>query len=65
MNCSMSCCHETTASFAAAIVFLLPLPALLSQPAPVVASPRLVSASEFVRSIEPLSPPPRIRQFSA
>ena len=60
MKCSMSCCHETSTAMAAAIIFVLPATTSLSAPLGAAwASPEL-TATEFMQSIQPLSPPPRI-----
>ena len=64
MNCSMSCCHENNVSLASAIIFVLPEPAILSQPAQSVAAPLARAPVEFVPSLKPLSPPPRGSLFS-
>lgn len=57
-DCSMSC-GQGSHSLTSAVIFVLPAPAIFSQPArPIAASSAFVPA-EFVRSFEPLSPPPR------
>src|SRR5215469_1056196 len=60
MKCSMSCCHETSAAMAAAIVFVLPSTTSLSAPLGAAGSSPELTATEFMQSIQPLSPPPRI-----
>lgn len=64
MNCSMSCCHETPVSFTTAILFLLPEPTILSQPAQSVATVSVLAASKCFQSLEPLAPPPRASFYS-
>jgi hypothetical protein len=59
ITCSISCCHETPSSFTNAILFLIPQPAALSQPAQSVAAVSVLALSEFCQSLEPLPPPPR------
>jgi hypothetical protein len=60
MKCSLSCCHETSAAMAAAIVFVLPATTSLSAPLGASSASPELTATEFMQSIEPLSPPPRI-----
>lgn len=60
MKCSMSCCHETSAAMAAAIVFVLPATTSLSAPLGARSASPELTATEFMQSIQPLSPPPRI-----
>jgi hypothetical protein len=63
-DCSMSCCHEATPSFATAVIFVMPEPALLHVSlANIGVTPKL-TATEFLQSFEPLSPPPRTSIFS-
>jgi hypothetical protein len=64
MNCSLSCCHENNVSVTNAIIFVLPEPAILSQPAQSMAAPHVLAPVEFAQSLEPLSPPPRGSFFS-
>ncbi len=63
-DCAMSCPHETSAPLAAAVIFVVPEPAVLSQPGRNVAAPAEFVATEFVPSFEPPSPPPRASLFS-
>lgn len=60
MKCSMSCCHETSAAMAAAIVFVLPATTFLSAPLGAASASPELTATVFMQSIQPLSPPPRI-----
>lgn len=63
-DCSMSCAKETNPPLAAGVIFVLPEPEILSQPSPVLSAATEFVATEFVQSIEPLSPPPRASLFS-
>jgi hypothetical protein len=63
-SCSISCCQESNPSFAAAIIFVLPESAPLSQPALTKAARAYLAPTESVLSFEPLSPPPRSPLFS-
>jgi len=60
MRCSMSCGHENSDLLTAAVVFVLPVTAPVSVPLDATSAPIELTASEFMRSIEPVSPPPRI-----
>jgi hypothetical protein len=63
-NCSMSCGQESSNSLTSAVIFVLPAPAIISQPVlDTLASPSLEPA-EFMQSFEPLSPPPRTSLLS-
>jgi hypothetical protein len=63
-NCSMSCSHESSPFLTTAVIFLLPDPVAISQPARAMAAPSNFSPAEFGQSFEPLSPPPRFVLFS-
>ncbi len=63
-NCAMACCHESNPSLTTAVIFVLPDPASISQPARAMAAPANFAPTEFLQSFEPLSPPPRIALFS-
>jgi hypothetical protein len=63
-SCSMSCCQESSTALTAGIIFVLPEPTSLSQPSEATAAPVVLSPVEFLQSLEPLSPPPRISLFS-
>ena len=59
MACRMSCCQDQSHSFVAAVMFLLPEPAVISLP---LESATVVSASRakiISHWFEPPSPPPR------
>lgn len=64
-SCSMSCCQNPDRPALGAIVFVLPAPATVS--VHVIFEPfiPLPSVLNFLRSIEPLSPPPRISARAA
>jgi len=62
--CSMTCCQESTHSFTAALIFVLPEATIISEPARALATPVRFVPSEFLQSFEPLSPPPRLSLFS-
>jgi hypothetical protein len=58
--CSMSCCHDADRSLIASIAFVLPS-SMAAAAAVVIMSPiELAKPLDFPRSIEPLSPPPRL-----
>ena len=59
MNCSMSCCHDPSSSFVAAIVFVVPAPA--SAKCAMVSLPvnPLLRQHNISRTCDPVSPPPR------
>src|SRR5260370_36642259 len=59
MACSMSCCHDSDRSLLTSIAFVLP-PSVAMAAAAAIESPiELAKPSDFPRSTEPLSPPPR------
>ena len=65
MACSMSCCHDSESSMVSAVAFVLPSPvvvvALAGSKSPIEAAKPL----DFLRSLEPLSPPPRFAAAAA
>jgi len=63
-DCAMSCSQESTSSLTSAVIFLLPEPASVSEPAVAIAAPAEFAPMEFARLFEPPSPPPRISLFS-
>jgi len=63
-TCSLSCCRESSPSLTSAMIFVLPAPTTVSQPAQAMAAPANFVPAEFVQSFEPLSPPPRLSLFS-
>src|SRR5437879_4052404 len=57
MACSMSCCHDSDRSLVTSIAFVLP-PSVAVATATAIKSPvELAKPLDFLRSIEPLSPP--------
>ena len=59
MACSMSCCHDSDRWLVASIAFVLPASVAVDVAAAINSPMELAKASDFPRSIEPLSPPPR------
>jgi hypothetical protein len=59
MACAMSCCHDSERSLVTSIAFLLPPALAAAVPLAVTSSVELAKSVNFLRSIEPLSPPPR------
>jgi len=59
MACSMSCCHDSDRWLVASIAFVLPASVAVDVSAAINSPMELAKASDFPRSIEPLSPPPR------
>jgi len=58
--CSMSCCHNPESAAVASVIFVLPLPFELSAPASSASGIVSLHSQDSPRSIEPLSPPPRL-----
>ncbi len=55
----MSCCHDSDRSLLTPIAFVLP-PSVAAAPALATQSPiEFAKPLDFLRSVEPLSPPPR------
>ena len=59
MACAMSCCHDSERSVVTSIAFVLPPAIAAAAPAAITSSVELAKPANFLRSIEPLSPPPR------
>ena len=60
MTCAVSCCHDSDRSLVTPVAFVLP-PALVAADVAARKSPiELAKPLDFPRSIEPLSPPPRL-----
>jgi hypothetical protein len=57
--CSMSCCQTDERAVTTALVFVLPLPAPVSEPVMVARATRVDSSAELRLPLTPLSPPPR------
>jgi hypothetical protein len=64
-SCSMSCCHDPSSSFVAAIVFVVPVPSRLQHPALILRVASVHGPQKFSRTCDPLSPPPRISAIFA
>lgn len=64
IDCSLSCGHETSPSVTASVIFVLPNPAAICEPAPALAAPTSLAPTAFVPSDDPLAPPPRTSHFS-
>ena len=59
MACSMSCCHNQENPAVASAIFVLPLPFEFSAPASLHSSIEFSQSKDSLRSVKPLSPPPR------
>jgi hypothetical protein len=59
-NCSMSCCQDPDKPVVTAVAFVLPHRAFASASMQVTRSDDAPRAVEIPRSVEPLSPPPRV-----
>jgi len=65
MACAMSCCHDSERSLVTSIAFVLP-PNVPAEASVAITSPiELAKSLNFLRSIEPLSPPPRLVSAAA
>jgi len=60
MACSMSCCHDSDRSAVASIAFVLPPVIVARESAAITSLVQFATTLDFSRSIEPLSPPPRL-----
>jgi hypothetical protein len=60
MNCSMSCCQDPDKQVITAVLFVLPTPLFADSATPVTPAVTRVRSLEIPRTIEPLSPPPRV-----
>lgn len=60
MNCSMSCCQDTTKPAVTAMAFVMPPPAFTTISAVATRAAEQIKSIEIPRAIEPASPPPRI-----
>ena len=58
--CTMSCCHDSDGPAIACVVFLMPPVASFSVPLATHPATAILKQADFLRSIEPLSPPPRL-----
>jgi len=59
MECAMSCCHDSERSFVASIAFVLSAGVVGAMPAATTSRIEFAKPLDLLRSIEPLSPPPR------
>jgi hypothetical protein len=59
VDCAVSCCHESGANLMAAMIFVLPAPTTISQPAQAIVKIAKLAPASFAQASEPLSPPPR------
>ena len=64
MKCSMSCCQESSEALMAAAIFIMPETTAISRPTASTAAQIELTATEFIQSIRPPSPPPRPSLFS-
>ena len=60
MKCSMSCCQSSEMPLVTAVAFVLPDSTSTLAPAAVVPAVETAHAIASPRSVEPLSPPPRL-----
>jgi hypothetical protein len=59
MPCKMSCCQDSERSAVASMAFVLAAPVATAVPEPIRTSIEFAQVSNFLRSVKPLSPPPR------
>src|SRR5712664_4255203 len=60
MACSMSCCRDSERSMVSAVAFVLPPSVVVVAPAGSKSPIEPAKVMDFLRSLEPLSPPPRL-----
>ena len=65
MACSMSCCQDSERSMVSAVAFVLPSPVPAVAPASIKSPIERAKLRDFLRSLEPLSPPPRLASMVA
>ena len=58
-ECSLSCCQESSHALTTALIFVLPEPAAVSEPAHAASAPAQFGSTEAAPSFDPPSPPPR------
>src|SRR5882762_2783297 len=63
--CSISCCHDSESSMVSAVAFVLPSPAVVVALAGSKSPIEAPKSLDFLRSLEPLSPPPRLAPAAA
>src|SRR6266478_4736131 len=61
----MACCHDSDRSLVTPMVFVLPLSIAVDPSAAIKSLISLTNPVDFLRSIEPLSPPPRFISAAA
>jgi len=59
-KCALSCCQNSEQPLVTAVAFVLPDAAFSSAPISIVGVTETAQALEILRSIRPLSPPPRL-----
>lgn len=65
MDCAMSCCNDSERSVVTSIAFVLPPAIAAAAPAAITSPIELAKPENFLRSIEPLFPPPRFVSAAA
>lgn len=65
MACSMSCCHDSERSMVSAVAFVLPSAVEVVAPVGIKSPIEPAKLLDFLRSVEPLSPPPRLPAAAA
>jgi hypothetical protein len=65
MACSMSCCHDSERSMVSGIAFVLPSAVVVTAPIEFKSPIEPAKLLNFLRSLEPLSPPPRLAPAAA
>jgi hypothetical protein len=63
--CSMSCCHDPERAFLSSSVFVFPAPITIFEPSAVHTFIAFSKPLDLLRSVEPLSPPPRFLSATA
>jgi hypothetical protein len=65
MACSMSCCHDSERSMVSAVAFVLPSAVGVVAPVGIKSPIEPAKLLDFLRSVGPLSPPPRLSAAAA
>jgi len=65
MACSVSCCHDSESSMVSAVAFVLPFTIVVVAPVGIRSPIEAAKPLDFLRSLEPLSPPPRLAPAAA
>jgi hypothetical protein len=58
--CGMSCCHDVEGASFTSMAYVMPLPLTISAPIGDAQRISVRSSDEFLRSLQPLPPPPRV-----